>query len=411
MKALPLNTSRLLLTLSVILLISSCKREYDKPPIPDIPVGGVIDIATLRNMYNGADTTFNTDISVYCVATTDEVNGNFYKDVYVQDATGAITLRLASSGGIYRGDSIRINLKGTTLRMYNDMLQLDSVDADENIVKQATGIELEPVDVTIDQLGPLYHSKLIRISDVQFTDADAGQPWADAINLESANRYLSDCFGRTVIVRTSGYANFAASLTPTGKGTIVGVFGQYGSDLQMYIRNTSEVSMTANRCIYLFKDFEDGSVTSGGWTMQNVTGAVDFEANDQSAVYGEFYCQISNYIGSANQACETWLISPAIDLSASGIPYFEFKNASNYSGNNIEVYISTNYDGISSPASATWTLLPATLSAGSWAWVSSGLIDVTGYKVNNVYLAFKYTGTSSTGKTWEIDNILVGDLN
>jgi hypothetical protein len=388
----------------------SCEREYDAPPAVDIPVGGVITLADLINLHPGYDTTFTQDVSIYCVATCDEVNGNFYKTVYVQDGTGAMALRLVSSGGIYRGDSIRLNLKGTTLKIYNDMLQLDSVDVDKNIVKQATGVEVTPEVVTISQLGPLYHSKLIQIDNVQFADSDAGQPYADAVNLQSVNRYLIDCSGNTVIVRTSGYANFAGSLTPTGSGSIIGIFGQFGSDLQMYIRNTSEVSMPNQRCIYLFKDFEDGSITSGGWTQQNVVAGINWTTNDAGSVYGDLYGQITNYSGG-NTACETWLISPSLDLSGASIPFLEFKNACNYSGDNIAVKISTNYDGVSSTATATWTDLPGvSLSSGSWSWVSSGLVDLTGFKVNGVHIAIRYTGSASSGKTWEIDNILVGEL-
>ena len=47
----------------------------------------------------------------------------------------AINVRLVSSGGLYEGDSIRINLNGTILDEYNGMLQLDNVDVDINVQK------------------------------------------------------------------------------------------------------------------------------------------------------------------------------------------------------------------------------------------------------------------------------------
>ena len=59
---------------------------------------------------------------------SDENDGNFYKNVYVQDATGGLCLRLLNSGGLYIGDSIRIYLPGTVLAPYNGLMQLDSCE-------------------------------------------------------------------------------------------------------------------------------------------------------------------------------------------------------------------------------------------------------------------------------------------
>ena len=59
------------------------------------------------------------------------------------------------------------------------------------------------------------------------------------------------------------------------------------------------------------------------------------------------------------------------------------------------------------PASATWIPLSATLSTGGFEWASSGAIDLSSFAGTNTYLAFKYTGTNSDGKTWELDNITI----
>jgi hypothetical protein len=138
-----------------------------------------------------------------------------------------------------------------------------------------------------------------------------------------------------------------------------------------------------------------------------VTGGINWTTNTQGAVFGSAYGQISNWNGANNTACESWLISPAINLTGAAAPAFSFQNAKNYTGDDLTVWVSTNYDGISAPSTATWTQLTFTLSAGSWAWVSSGNIDMTPYISGSTYVAFKYTGTASSGSTWELDDILV----
>jgi hypothetical protein len=388
---------------------SSCKKEFDTPPEKVIPEGSVITIADLKAMYTGTPVHFPEDVSVYAVVTADETSGNLYKNVYVQDNTDAMNVRLLVSGGLYQGDSIRINLKGTVFSQYQGVYQLDSVDVDNNIVKQAVGVVVEPIVTTIDMLNSNMQSKLIQLNNVQFVNSELSGTYADAVNLLSVNRTLEDCDGNTVIVRTSGYANFASQQLAQGNGTFIGIMGEFNGVLQLYIRKFSDIQMSGARCAgtYLSKDFEDLSITSGGWTQQYPTGSVAWTA---SSFGSDNFGRISNYNGSVNTACESWFISPAMDLSTAINPKLTFRSACNYSGANIQVMVSTNFDGVSLVSSATWTALTPALSSGAWAWVSSGQLDMTPYIGSSVYIAFKYTGTNSDGKTWEIDDILLKEI-
>jgi hypothetical protein len=54
-----------------------------------------------------------------------------------------------------------------------------------------------------------------------------------------------------VLLRTSGFADFAAQKTPVGKGKITGVLSIYGSDYQLYIRDLGDVAISgaqSDRC-------------------------------------------------------------------------------------------------------------------------------------------------------------------
>ncbi|MCB9178368.1 MAG: choice-of-anchor J domain-containing protein [Flavobacteriales bacterium] len=68
--------------------------------------------------------------------------------------------------------------------------------------------------------------------------------------------------------------------------------------------------------------------------------------------------------------------------------------------------MSTDYAS-GDPSTGTWTNLSAAVSPGSWTWTPSGEIDLSMFISGNTRIAFKYTGTSSDGKTWELDNIRI----
>ncbi len=404
-----------ILALVVIVTIASCvKRKYDEPPAVTIPTGNVLTIADLYQMYQDSvvaqgvsEYKFTGDYSVYAVVSMDDKLGNIYKTAYIQDGSNAMKLHTLSSGGLYQGDSIRVYLKGLLLMDYNGILQLDSVNVDKHIFKQATEKDIQPMTVTISELSahisdPTYLCKLIKLDSVQFSDPN--QTYADAANLADKNLMVSDYFRNQIIARNSGYATFAGDSLPSGSGSLIAILGKYGSDLQLYIRTTDEVMFNNPRFPdpYLDKNFDDGSITSGGWTEQKVTGNISW------SIYGGNVASITNYNGG-NTACETWLISPAMDLSGATAPVLTFRNAKNYTGPDLQCKISTDYDGTSTPATATWIDLAFIKSSGGFTFVNSGNIDLSSYLSGQVYIAFEYTGSSSDGATWELDDILVDE--
>lgn len=396
-----------------LLALASCKKEYDVPPIPTIPTGNIITLDSLRNMFQGLPVRFTTDVSVYGVITADEVDGNLYKNVFVQSGSAAINMRLLNSGGVYIGDSIRIYLKGTVLSKYNGMLQLDSVDVDKNVIKQATGVEVAPLDVTIPEINTGLQGRLIRINDVEFVGEELSKTYADAILQVTENRTLTDCSGNTAIIRTSGYANYAAQPIAQGHGSVVAVVSEFNGTVQLYIRKLAEVNMNGPRCTggapILSKNFEDNSVTSGGWTTFTNDAAANW-ITGSTGVHtsgGTRYVKCTGYYGGADHNVESWLISPSFSLASAVNPALTFINAYNYSGLNIEVKVSTNYTS-GDPNMASWTTLAPVLSTGGWNWVNSGNVSLSGFNgQGNVHVAIKYTSTTSGSSTWEVDNIKV----
>jgi len=185
---------------------------------------------------------------------------------------------------------------------------------------------------------------------------------------------------------------------------------------KLYILALSAFAISSvNAQTYLAKDFDDNSATSGGWTIQDVSNGDGITTWTTSTAGGapDAYGMMKNYYNSANSVVESWLISPAMDLSTSTTPLLSFKTAVAFDGDAVEVFISTDYDGTSDPTSqGVWTTLNPTLAlnSGTWfEWVSSGNVDLSSYNTTDVYIAIKYTGSAVDGSTFEIDDILVNE--
>lgn len=254
-----------------------------------------------------------------------------------------------------------------------------------------------------------YLNKLIEFDAVQFTDVSLGHTYFDSSlnpfpTWTGTNHYLADADGNTVILRASEYATFAGDMIPSGNGKVRGVMTKYNSDYQFMIRTINDVMLDNPRVVPLFEETWDTNWDL--WTKYSVTGAQEWTLGTDGYGNPGNYARMSGY-SSGNNTNDDWLISPAIDLSAVTTATLTFDTAKNYSGNDLEAFVSTDYDGSSAPSTATWTPLSANLSSGSWNWVSSGAIDLSSYTGGNIYVAFRYTSTTSASSTWEVDNVKV----
>jgi hypothetical protein len=403
----------------------SCKKKYDAPPQQVIPSGNPTTIAALKTMYAGKDTTFRSDINLYCTVIADETSGNFYKESYVRDATGAIHLRLLASGGLYVGDSIRINLKGAKLTQYQGVLQLDSIDVDKMVAKQKTGLKPSPITLNITQINDNYLSQLIKLNGVEFIPADKNQYFADATNQQSLNRTITDCNNYQILVRTSGYANFANQKTPSGNGSIIAIVGKYGGQYQLYIRNFNEVNMNGPGCgsvptTTLNETFSACSPGSNinliGWANENLNNKARWTA-DNTTFSGNTVAKATLFNASNGNEDTLYLITPLIQATGTtqnlsfevGVKFYDAGHP-----NLLSVAISTNYVGSGSPAAASWTIVPGfTIPSGNTTSLQpAGTVNLTpllppGY-TGTFRIAFKHYGKKGTyDSNVYIDNVQI----
>ena len=145
---------------------------------------------------------------------------------------------------------------------------------------------------------------------------------------------------------------------------------------------------------------QDWEGEMNGWTFVDVAG----EASWNIASYqGNHYAYANGYQHGAN---EDWCISPAFNLNAYSNPVLTFRTAKNYTGNDLEVFFSNDYDG-SNPDDAIWQPLTCAFSQGSWNWVESGPINLSGFSGSNCYIGFKYTCEENQAAGWEVDDIML----
>lgn len=284
------------------MVINACvKYDYDDPYPLKMPLGEVLSIQELRQLFSDNQNQalkFTEDYSVYGVITMDGSSGNIYRNAFLQDATGAINLRLMSPGGLNQGDSIRLYLKGTTLSSFQQMLQVDSVHTGYNVAKLATKVPVKPTLTDIPTLltDRSFQSMLIKLEGVEFVQEELGQTFADSENLVARNLMLKDCDGNEIIVRTSGYASFADDIIPEGNGTFIGISAQFRSDRQLYIRHLDEIKLDGPRCpapgddmepitIAEIKELESQGVVPAGRRLEGVVISDRANGNTLSATF------------------------------------------------------------------------------------------------------------------------------
>ncbi len=257
----------LLIAISALLTWTGCvDQNFDEPPVRGLstlePNKTIADLLALGA--GTGDVEIDEEFNIGGVVVADDESGNFYKQIVIQDNTGGILVRL-NAIGLYNdfpiGSRVVIKCQGLSLGYYEGLPQLngspgqsvEEVRINQHVFLTERDVAVEPKVVTIEQLAddaflkPLLNT-LVRFENVQFSSADAGQTYADAITQFSLNRNVEDCDDNTIILRSSGFANFAASLTPTGNGSLEAIMSVFRGTRQLVIRDPEDVQMAGDRC-------------------------------------------------------------------------------------------------------------------------------------------------------------------
>lgn len=121
----------------------------------------------------------------------------------------------------------------------------------------------------------------------------------------------------------------------------------------------------------------------------------------------------SAFKSNACVPCESWLVSPAFDLSDATDPVFSFSQAVNKLGeghsvsDHCSVWVSTNFTD--SVGTATWTevTIPTWPAGTSWDFFKTGDISLKQWAGQVIRIGFKYVTDAQSAPSWEIKNFFV----
>ena len=404
----------LLAVLAVV--FTSCKKEYENPPIDPLPVGEVITIGDILSM--NPNTTVKGK-SVCGIVTADEQSGNLYKQIFIQDvATGkAIELMLNTSSAARIGDMVRVYLDSTIMfNMYHNLPQLvNSTDGkgfnpDKHLYiypHNDTVVPIEPKVVTIADIKTgQYTAALVKLENVEFVEQNAA--FCDLGS--TTNRTLKDATGE-VIVRTSNYANFAYDPLPLGQGSLVAIASVYNNDWQLIIRSKNEMKFdggTPN------PPAPSGELQSMPYTQSFATEFgtyTTFDVEGPQSWFLDYSCAVMKGYDGTNYVNEDWLISSPVavidvDHAKVAVNYVaQYQNSNAY---DVTLQVSTDYVYGNDPTKAIWTQMETTYpNTSGWQDFQTVETSLDDYIGQNITVAIKFTSSDTQSRTFEVKSITV----
>lgn len=299
-------TQKILFFFMLVATITGCEREYDAPPLNEPVYQGPkpnMTIAKLRTECSAATeekpVVITDDWILKAYVTGNDESGNIYKQIIVQDETGALPIQ-TDINSLYttfrRGQEVYINLKGMCVSVYGDEQQLGDPNGylyrmllpvfEEKVKKNGwPNIEnVKPEVITdISKVNTDVTRMTYRLVQLEGITFENGGKNTFALEDGYGQETLKDAQGNTIVVRTSNFATFAFETLPVGKGAVVGILGRFRGAWQLTIPTYADVlefdgvapgggGGNTDETV-LFSETFGTPVNSGGWPfLQSYTG-------------------------------------------------------------------------------------------------------------------------------------------
>lgn len=262
-------------------LLGSCMDgDWDEPKNTEnafgnaaIEASNVVSIKDLKAQYSSTINSdyqlvqFKENTQIKAVVTGNDIGGNLYNQISVDDGTGAIIISIAQ-GGLFGylpvGQELLIELKGLYIGGYGKQAQIGTPYTNKNgntyvsrmsralwnqhfkLVGQADASKVVPTEFDKNKVKDETYrqencGKLMTISGVQFSGANGENAFAVSDSESNVNVSLSGFSSSDIVVRTSTYADFAAMPLPAGTGNLTGIFTRYRNTWQILLRSEADI--------------------------------------------------------------------------------------------------------------------------------------------------------------------------
>ena len=248
--------------------ITSCDDDLDRPPViePLATYQPNTKIADLKEAYWQADNNYYKEIGlnedgdsiiIGGRVISNDAAGNLYRQVILEDETGAIDFAVTMSDintKYYYGQEVFVNVTGMQFGKYSGLCRIGAIynggigrmdEADFTTKAQVNRLPnpalIDTAVVTLDQLATYkttteglirWQSRIIRLEKMTFTQGGKvtlGNPSGSS----ATNRTIRDASGKTIDVRTNDYSTLCKLTAPTGTGSVTAILGYFGSDWQL----------------------------------------------------------------------------------------------------------------------------------------------------------------------------------
>lgn len=267
------------------LSVTSCMDEdWNDPTGETSPFGNnnlqetnVITIAELKDMYSAAlakqnDTArIKDNVQIKARVTGNDIGGNIYNQVAVDDGTGAILICVAQ-GGLFGympvGQEILVNLKDLYIGAYGYQPQIGSPYTNKSgktfpsrmnrtvwqehfkLMGAADASKIDTVEFDLSKVKDADYMKencgrLMIVKGVKLSDADGKKTFAPEDEKDAGNGVSRTINGNSnFVVRSSTYADFAGTVMPKEKVDLIGIFTRYSSTWQILMRSDSDFKLS-----------------------------------------------------------------------------------------------------------------------------------------------------------------------
>lgn len=211
--------------------------------------------------------------------------------------------------------------------------------------------------------------------------------------------------GTNVTFNANLSINNGKPVVTVGNATITDWTEKAGGDIDVSFDGETQPS---GETVVLNESFatDQGAFTIDDKQLPN-GGTYVWKHNAGTTTEGEsyYYMKASAYINKTNQASESWLVSPEVDLSTATTATLTFMHIISYGGD-----MKTQQTlWVTETSAENWqqVTIPNYPAGNNWTEVSSGNIDLSTYAGKKIKFAFKYVSTTEAAATWEIYDVKV----